>query len=283
MNWPSAGLWLKEVMTLFRYFLLSLLVHGFFFAGFLWWREPQVQKTTIEVTLNGKTKKSSPGKRQVGPKTFDFGLPTTKAVVQGFNSSEQIDQMEEPNDAFDPYNGLEMPEIRYVQSLWREIDKAIVNPSYLSEYGHVGKVFFVFDVGADGNLVEESIRVKAEDRVLKVIAARSIRKAVLNIHGELPKPRERTRIFSTFTWSDYQTCTHLRGSGKNTLSFCNYAEDKRKKFDTGEQVATYLGALKYGLDAVDEIQKYNREKMHRNTQFNPFEEYERDPDWDLGS
>lgn len=289
--------WLEQSVSSTRYLLFSVLVHAFLLGGLLFMQKPEAPQSNIEVVFTGPVKNSNQTKTPVArsqtskskAKIMDFGLSTTKAVKDSFSSNQNMDpnqalaEMEGSPDIFDPYGGLEMPEIRFVQSLWREIDKAIVNPPYLSEYGHFGKVYFVFDVSAEGQLVEESIRVKAESRVLKVIAARAIRKAVLNINGELPKPRKLTKIFSTFSWTDYQTCTHLRGTGKNTLSFCNYAEDKRKRFTAGEKVATYLGALKYGFDAVDEIKKYNREEMRRNTQFNPFGEFERDPDWNLGT
>jgi hypothetical protein len=90
-------------------------------------------------------------------------------------------------------------------------------------------------------------------------------------------------IYTQFAWTDLETCRSMKGSTKTSLSFCNYAEDKRKSFSGGEKAATYLGALKYGFDAVDEIKKYKREEMHRNSNFNPFEEFERDPDWNLGT
>lgn len=274
-----------------RYLILSTLAHGLLLLGFLLPQEPKITHTAIEVSLSKHANKSaSRGKAASRSKPLDLGLSTTKAITQAHNLTDRMEPQQTADDSsqgsgasFDPYGGLEMPEIRFVQSLWREIDKAIVSPSYLSEYGHFGKVHFVFDIDTDGSLIEESIRVNAQDKILKVIAARAIRKAVLNANGELPKPRQRTKIFSSFAWSDYQTCANSQGSGKNTLSFCNYAEDKRKQFTTTEKAATYLGALKYGFGAVEEIEKYKREEMRRNTKFNPFEEFERDPDWNLGS
>jgi len=282
-----------------RYLILSILAHGLLFWGSSLLQEPASHNTAIEVAFTGAAKESAHSKISHAPsrvakvpqKSIDFGMSTTNAITQAYVSPPNPGANQATDNSldssggisFDPYGDLEMPEIRFVQSLWREIDKAIINPTYLSEYGHFGKVFFVFDVDPDGNLIESSIRVQAEDRVLKVIAARAIRKAVLNINGELPKPRHLTKISSTFVWSDYQTCKSHRGSGKNTLSFCNYAEDKRKRFTAGEKAATYVDALKYGFGAIEEIQKYNREEMRRNTQFNPFQEFERDPDWNLGT
>ncbi len=222
---------------------------------------------------------------------LDLGLSTVQSVVSDHSrmEAEHLNQASRGQDSggeenpLDPYDGMEMPEIRFVTSLYREIDKSLVNSPFLSEYGHIGQVFLGFDVDPAGGLIESSLRAKADDPVLKVIAARAIRKALANQNGELVLPRKQIRILTQFTWSDYQTCSHLRGGHKNQLSFCNYAEDKRKNFSTGERTATYLGALRYGFDAVDEIKKYQREEMHRKTQFNPFEEYERDPDWNLGS
>ncbi len=55
-----------------------------------------------------------------------------------------------------------------------------------------------------------------------------------------------------------------------------------KYFSTGEKIGTYFGALNYGFGAVEEIEKYNREESRRGTQFDPFEEMRRDPDWNVG-
>jgi hypothetical protein len=291
-----------------RFFGFSILLHALVFWGFWHWTPPRPAIDLIDLEFQNSTPgagsdhQSHPAPSRTAadrnsrsvPSSFskiDLGLSTTQAIVSDFSrqeaegshqASREIDEGREENP-LDPYDGMEMPEIRFVTSLYREIDKSIINSPFLSEYGHTGKVYLNFEVDPTGSLIESSLRAQADDPVLKVIASRAIRKALANQNGELALPRKKMSILTQFTWSDYQTCNHLRGGRKNQMSFCNYAEDKRKNFSTGERTATYLGALRYGFDAIDEIKKYRREEMHRKTQFNPFEEYERDPDWNLGS
>jgi len=287
------------------FFILSLLAHALLLLSLHFISKPEASTAPIEIAVVEKPgvgseglvtiKQTKPSARknqraQARPK-LDLGLSTTQALIgshlqhqDGPTSQNESSNSEEGSHVtFDPYEGMAMPEIRFVRSLWREIDKSIVNSPYLSEYGHIGKVHLSFQVGTDGKLIETSFHAQAEDRILKVIAARAIRKALLNETGELSLPTQGMTIHTQFAWSDYETCANLRGSTKNYLSFCNYAENKRKSFSGTEKAATYLSALQYGFDAIDEIKKYKREEMRRNTHFDPFEEFERDPDWNLGS
>jgi hypothetical protein len=288
------------------FFILSLLTHALLLLSLLFIAKPESSTAPIQIEITAHMSartdgqdqripaKPSVGKTQI-PRArtkLDLGLSTTQAIATGRFQQHQANSTA-PQDSssaegilgstLDPYEGMAMPEVRFVRSLWREIDKSIVNSPYLSEYGHFGTVHLSFQVGTDGKLIETTLHAQAEDRVLKVIAARAIRKALLNEKGELSLPTQGMSIHTQFTWSDYQTCSSLRGSTKNYLSFCNYAEDKRKNFSGTEKAAAYLSALQYGFGAIDEIKKYKREEMRRNTHFNPFEEFERDPDWNLGS
>jgi hypothetical protein len=292
-------------MSLQRFLIISIIVHAGLFFSLQPALKPASTQNLIEVEFQehqtaqsaGKAKGNiratakRPARKSTALRKLDLGLSTMQAVVSSYQ--KQLANPITPNStlesegnskvSFDPYDGMAMPEIRFVRSLWREIDKSIVNNPYLSEYGHTGKAFFSFQVGTDGKLIENTLTAKSEDRVLKVIAARAIRKALQNQNGELSLPTENMTIYTQFAWSDLETCASMKGSSKNHLSFCNYAEDKRKNFSDSEKAATYLGALRYGFDAADEIKKYQREEMHRNSNFNPFEEFERDPDWNLGT
>jgi hypothetical protein len=89
-------------------------------------------------------------------------------------------------------------------------------------------------------------------------------------------------IQARFSWSGYRMCESLRGIRGRNLSFCHYAENKRKTFSAEERAVTYAkGILQNGPWAYEEIQKYRREERRRRSQFDPFEEYRRDPDWGL--
>lgn len=175
---------------------------------------------------------------------------------------------------------LSAGQVDFIVSLWRMIDQYIEENPFLSEYAQTGRVFLRFDIDENGRLC--SMQASAPNRVLKVIAARAVRKAVRNETGDVHFPAERMSVQARFSWSSYQSCQNLRGHRGRYLSFCHYAENKRKKFTGGERAATWAGAIyNNGPWAYEEIKKYNREESRRKSKFNPFEEYERDPDWNL--
>lgn len=181
------------------------------------------------------------------------------------------------------YRGINAQDIRFTTSLWKQIDQSIVESSYLSEYGHVGRVALTFEISSEGKIVEQHFKAQAEDPILKVVAARAIRFAIKNENNELEFPKKMVRFQANFAWTNLSECDRLRGIHQNTLSFCKYGEDKRKTFSTSEKVTTYLGALMYGPGVVEEIKNYNRQQDHKNIKFDPFESFRRDPDFNLGS
>ncbi len=156
----------------------------------------------------------------------------------------------------------------------------MIESSFLAEYGHAGTAFFQFEISEDGKLVSSSLKASAEDGILKVLAARSIRKSLEN--SEI-KPTKNVIVNAQFAWADYGTCRKITRTHKNFLSFCRYSSSKRKTFTAGEKATTYLGALMYGPGAIDAIKEYNKEENRRENKFDPFEELRRDPDYFLGS
>jgi hypothetical protein len=194
---------------------------------------------------------------------------------QAWSDSSKYDEVQLSNG-----QGLSVEQANFVGALWRMIDQYIVENPFLSGYNHSGKAFFRFEVDESGRLL--SLQAAAADRVLKVIAARAIRRAIQNDTGDLRFPTEPMVIHARFSWTNYQACDGLRGHRNRYLSFCHYAEYKRKSFSAGEKAATWAGAIyNHGPWAYEEIKKYKREEFRRNTQYNPFEEYERDRDWNL--
>ncbi len=284
----------------FRYFIFSLILHLLFAWGVKTSLPQARSEIAIELLSNAAVGSSSAviqdEKKSVKSKTtsssgkIDFGISTRQAAKESFLGGKTEKQQarsfangdDSTNDFMNPYNGLQMHEIRFVQSLWHEIDRSIVDSPYLSEYGHTGRVQLKFEIGMDGKLIESTLKANADDRVLKVIAARAVRKALMNERGQMVVLGERIAIETRFAWLDYRTCASLNGAAKTSLSFCRYAEDKRKSFSNGEKAQAYLSSLKYGFDAIDEIRKYKQEEMRRDTGFNPFQEFEKDRDWDLG-
>ena len=183
------------------------------------------------------------------------------------------------SDILTDFEGLNSLRVRFIKSLWDEVDKSIIESPYLSEYGHVGVVFLQFEVTSSGELLEKTLQAQADDNILKVIAVRAVRKALKNEFNENIKPTENILINARFSWTDYQSCQNQKGIHKYYLSFCKYGEDKRKTFSAVEKGKTYLGALRYGFGAIEEIQKYSKEENHRKTHFDPFEELRRDSDY----
>lgn len=177
--------------------------------------------------------------------------------------------------------GMDKQQIQFVGSLWKEINDSIVESPYLSEYGHVGKVFLRFEVDKNGELLEGSLRASADDHILKVFAARAVRKAIKEKRYVFPI--EKMIVNTQFSWAGYEDCRSQRGIHQNFLSFCKYGEDKRKTFSNSEKMATYLKALSFGFGAAEAIKEYKKEEFRRNVNFDPFEEIRRDPDYNLSS
>lgn len=184
-------------------------------------------------------------------------------------------------DALTAFEGLDVEYVRFIRSLWAEVDKFVLESPYLSEYGHVGDVYLQFRLSKQGEIIESSFRGTSKDPVLKVLAVRALRKALKNENQMIRFLSEEILFNARFSWADYQTCKSKKGTQKNNLSFCHYAEDKRKTFSTAEKTTAYLSALQYGPGVLEEIQKYNREEGHRKTEFDPFADLRRDPDWNL--
>jgi hypothetical protein len=180
------------------------------------------------------------------------------------------------------YEGLSAGQAGFIGALWNMINQYIEENPFLSEYNRAGRVFLRFEIDESGHLERRSFVASANDRVLKVIAARAVRRAIKNERGDITFTGERMVINARFVWTGYQACNNLRGFRGSYLSFCHYGENKAKTFTTAEKVGTYAGEIwNHGPWAYEEIQKYRAEERRRRSDFDPFEEYKRDPDWNL--
>lgn len=178
-------------------------------------------------------------------------------------------------------DGISQGQVKYLDQLWKEIDKSIWDSELLSEFNHTGQIFLNFKIDVNNNLIESSLRACGEDRILKVIATRALRKALADKNQWLINPEPNTEVFARFNWSNYTKCAELHGRQKNYLSFCHYAENKRKTFSAAEKATTYLESLNYGFGALEEIENYHKAEKRRRDRFDPFEDFERDPDANL--
>ena len=283
-----------------RFIVFSALVHVVIFVAFLLKTlndKTPVPLTAIEIEVTDqipssatesaltqnqmkkKTRSRKPGPLQLFPSYTTVLKKVLNRPVDHFSDESASGDYPE----FDSAGGLSTQQLGFVSSLWNEVDKAIVNSPYLSEYGHTGKVFLKFEVTPDGKIADSTLRVDAQDPVLKVIALRAVRKALRNDKRELRLPPKNMKLTAQFAWANYDTCRRSKGTYRNSLSFCSYAENNLRNFTKKEKALTYLNALAYGFGALEEIEKYNREEMHSQNKFDPFEEYRRDPDWTTGT
>ncbi len=254
---------------------------------------------TVAVEFRERSLPSGSQVRSKSGKSRATKIPLSKLVPRlAMNSSSQSDWTRDTRDedfrqgltwtdsrAYDQgelssAEGLSAAQSKFIKSIWRMIDQYIEENPFLSEYNHTGKVFLRFEVDEKGRLL--SLQASAMDRVLKVIATRAVRKALRNETGDVHFPDRRMALHARFSWAGYQACNSLRGHQASFLSFCHYAENKRKSFSSGEKTAVWTGAIiNHGPWAYEEIKKYRREESRRKSQFNPFRKYELDPDWNL--
>lgn len=280
-------------MTTGRWLGLSILLHAVFFVAF----EP-VHHEQVYVGISYKAAKTPPlkttetkrasGRRQghshstslksLLPKSY---LSTWQQVRNSVPSETWADPETFRLNEMQKYSGLTTSDARFNTVLWRQIDQSIFNSPHLSEYGHVGVVYFQFSIEAGTHLT--GIKARAKDKVLKVLAARAIRKALKNETGELPALEKAKDFNAQFVWAAAKDCESQRGWIGNNLSFCHVAEDKRRKYTAGQKIGNAIGAImQHGPWGIEEIQKYRKEEIRHKSNFDPFEEMQHDPDWNLG-
>lgn len=249
---------------------------------------PSTKSKSIGIKNN---KISSSGKRSIGLKELGLGSNTSNLLKEAssgdsFNDRQVSANWKDPgsyaSNDLNSFDGLSVAQAKYTTTLWRKINQAVESPSYLSEYNHTGKIHLRFEIDENGFLKEEKLRACGDDNVLKVLAVRALRKAILDESKELQNFEANTQFFAQFSWADHRTCQTLKGINKNYLSFCHYAENKRKEFTASEKTVTYLKALNYGPGMFEEIEKYQKEEKHRKNGFDPFAQLRTNPDWNLG-
>lgn len=276
---------------------ISAFVHIVLFS-FLYWKQTSKPDllvfTPLQIEIIENTSLPDLTEPAIGKNKNSFKERSTPQLFPSYSNMfkkipTQIDE-HFANDSstshfpeFDSAAGLSMAQLGSIRSLWNEVDKAIVDNPYLSEFGYTGTVILKFELTPQGQIADRTLRVDARNPILKVLALRALRKALRNENNELRLPSENILLTAQFSWSSYENCRRLKGTFRKSLSFCKYAENKLKDFSTKEKSLTYLSSLRYGFGALEEIEKYNREESRRKTNFDPFEEYRRDPDWTTGT
>ncbi len=123
--------------------------------------------------------------KKINPFLFKSYLENTSTIADSANKSPHSNyggntEWKESyfylSDGMTDYNDISTPDVHFLQSFWQQVDTNIENNPFLSEYGHVGTIFFQFNLNEKGELINESLKVSSMDSVLKVIAIRAIRK-----------------------------------------------------------------------------------------------------------
>jgi hypothetical protein len=112
----------------------------------------------------------------------------------------------------------------FYEELHRRIDVQILFDDVLAEYNHFGKILFYFAVNADGTLIPETLRAEALDRVLKVRAAKILRRSLAkpmdsNFHLDGKGPYW---IAARFFYEKDSHCESLLSKSIPWLSFCRW-------------------------------------------------------------
>lgn len=198
-------------------------------------------------------------------------------------SSAWLDQQSYQGDKLSQFDGVSSKQSLFLRTVWTEINDFIPEHPFLAEYGIIGTVSLSFEVDENGFLIPDTLTAQTDQRILKVLAARSVRKSLKADNLDLVQPEKTTKIFARFEWTDQISCDQHQGINKNYLSFCRKSKGQRKTFSKAEKAAAYVSALQYGPEMFDVIKKYNQQENRKETKFDPFEDIKRDPDWNLGS
>lgn len=278
-----------------QFLIISFLIHAFIFS-FMNKLESVDLKTepdilTVQLT-EVQTKKKSPS--DSGTKKSKFKNLSSKLGFQSAfhlssigdqpqGSSAWLDKQSYQGDEFSKFEGINAKQSLFLRTVWTEINDFIPDSPYLTEYGIVGTVSLSFEVDENGFLISDTLTAQTDQQILKVFAARSVRKSLRADNLDLVQPEKKTKIFARFEWTDQISCDQHQGLNKNYLSFCRKSKGQRKTFSKTEKAVAYLSALQYGPEMFDVIKKYNQQENRKKTQFDPFEDIKRDPDWNLGS
>jgi hypothetical protein len=199
-------------------------------------------------------------------------------------NSEKLADAQTYIDAETEFIG-ENKEWKFLGYLHERIDSHLLFDSLLAQWSHFGVVYVQFRVNRDGTLKNDNLKVVAEDDVLKVHVMRALRKA-LGVPIDPNKwlvGEDSLIIYSKFEfmqngpdWNRLKQKTFT----KNALVFRRATMESPIPTNLKDHLLS--GGISYDPFAMyDRWQKYNKKQYHKQTEFDPFESYRRDPDYNL--
>ncbi len=212
--------------------------------------------------------------REVAKRSFE--KPKEEISARSWTNSKQY-----LSNELTQFNDLDREEASFVTVLSQEIDEVIWDSPLLAEYGMSGEVFIQLIPSEKFQWNSDYVKVESSNRVLKVIGLRALRDSFKTVPlAELKKMKK--NLHFRFVWTDNTLCTERKSIQNNSLSFCRKSKSEKPTFSAGEKTAEYISSLQYGFGAIEEIKKYNRKQMRRETEFDPFQNFKNDPAWNWG-
>lgn len=173
----------------------------------------------------------------------------------------------------------------YHQEVYTRIDSHLMFDSLLAQYGHFGSVFIEFTVSDRGYLLDEGLRVGADDAILKVHVMRALRAALKKEFdpADWSADGQKVRFQARFKFIQEPRHTNFvkqKTFGKPALSFVRATLEKPIPTNLKEHLMN--GGVGIDPFAVTERwQKYNKRKSLKAGKFDPFANYKKDPDYFL--
>ncbi len=250
-------------------------------------RVPKLKKIKANPVFNSKAiliKNLNLGSIRSNLKSSYLENSQTHNNRSNVNENNFQDDLVYPNDLLNAYQNISIKESNLLKIIWSSIDRFIYTDNYLGEFGHLGNVKIHIKINSIGNIIENKIKIISQDNVLKVLAMHAIRNGLREIDQKdfLKNSTNNDFDFNVkIHWINSENCNSEVQIYKKNLRFCKRIFDNKKSFSKAEKMMTYLSSLKYGFSFYEEIQKYNRQEMHNDTQFDPFLNLKNDPDWNL--
>ncbi len=177
-------------------------------------------------------------------------------------------------------------EWEYYRAVYEKVDSHIVFDTRLAQYNHFGTVYVQFRLSPSGELLQQDLKAKSDDGILKVHVMRALRKSL--VAGALAEnqvnPSGRSVLFrAKFDFLQDSPSLNFKKQkefGRSVLVFRRATLEKPISNTLKDHLMN--GGIDYNLFAATERwEKYNHKKMLRETGFDPFLSYKEDQDYNL--
>lgn len=167
------------------------------------------------------------------------------------------------------------------REVFRQIDSHLHFDSLLAQYNHFGTVLVQFEVSEKGYLLEDRLRIKADDAVLKVHVVRALRTALAeglaqnkrNAFGEVTLFKAK---FEFTLGAPEQNYSKQKDFGQSVLVFQRSTTEQALQNNVVDHLA-HGGISSDPTDMVDKWKKYKKRQMLKAGDYDPFAHYKRDP------